>query len=65
MIVAMEVIAFGLHKDDLSDNFATAAWDSDSKNSANSLLHAVTGFQFLVLFSYCVSNSITFISYHY
>ena len=44
MIVAMEVIAFGLHEDDLSDNFTTAAWDSDSKNSANSLLHAVTVF---------------------
>ena len=48
MIVAMEVIAFGLHKDDLSDNFTTAAWDSDSKNSANSLLHEVTGFHLIV-----------------
>ena len=46
----MEVIALGLHKEDLSENFATATWDSDSKSSANSLLHAVTDFQFLVVF---------------
>ena len=50
IVMAMEVVALGLHKEDLSENFATATWDSDSKSSANSLLHAVTDLHLLVVF---------------
>ena len=50
VIQALEIIALGLHSNELSANFATATWDTDSKSTANSLLHAVTNFQFLVVF---------------
>ena len=40
----------GIHTEDLSANFRTAVWDMESKNTANSLLHGVTEFQYLVIF---------------
>ena len=43
-------IALGLHREDLSSNFSNASWDADSKINANSLLHGVTTFEFIVIF---------------
>ena len=40
----------GLYSDELSGNFATALWDQDSKTTATSLLHALTDFDFIVVF---------------
>ena len=43
------VIALGLHREDLSSNFSEAPWDADSKTNANSLLHGVITFEFIVV----------------
>ena len=43
----IEVIGVGLHKNELSDNFADASWEQDSSLS---LLHGLTDFEFIVLF---------------
>ena len=40
----------GLHSNELSGNFATAVLDQDSKITATSLLHALTDFDFTVVF---------------
>ena len=48
--MAFEVIAFGWHRDTLSDNFSTATWDLDSKNKANSLLKGIADFEFIIAF---------------
>ena len=50
LVVALEAIAMGLHRDDLRDNYTDATWEPDSKNNANSLLHGVTHFEFIVVF---------------
>lgn len=49
IIVALEVIGLGLHTETLSNNFCNAFWDSDSKNTATSLLHSLTDFSFIVV----------------
>ena len=54
--MALEAIALGSHREDLSSNFSEASWDADSKTNANSLLHGVTTFEFSVVF---------FITYQY
>lgn len=51
IVITFEAIALGLHRDDLSENYSAAIWDPDSKASANSLLHAVTTFEFIIGFS--------------
>ena len=50
IVMALEAIALGLHKEDLSSNFSDASWDTDSKTNANFLLHGVTTFEFIVVF---------------
>lgn len=50
LVIALEAIALGLHRDDLSDNFSHATWDSESKTNANSLLHGITSFEFITVF---------------
>ena len=40
----------GLHVENLSDNFATATWDHDTKGTANSLLKGQTDFEFIMVF---------------
>ena len=35
--MALEAIALGLHREDLSINFSEASWDADSKTNANSI----------------------------
>ena len=47
---ALEVIALSFHQDDLSDDYRNCSWDNDSKNTANSFLHAMTSFDFIVSF---------------
>ena len=39
MVITFEVIGSGQYQDILSDDFANATWDPESKNKANSLLH--------------------------
>lgn len=46
----LEAISHGLHREDLSENFSMAVWDADSKAMANSLLHSITTFEFIVVF---------------
>jgi hypothetical protein len=50
IVMAFEAIALGLHRSDLSHNYSDANWDPDSKSTANSLLHAVTTFEFITGF---------------
>lgn len=50
IVVALEVIGLGLHRNELSDNFKDATWDMDSKSRATSLLHSVTDFEFIAVF---------------
>ena len=50
MVIALEVIALGQHRDSLSDNYKDADWDNESKSKAGSLLHGITNFEFLVVF---------------
>ena len=50
IVKSLEVIGMGLHKSELSDNFADASWDHDSKCTAISLLHGLTDFEFIVVF---------------
>ena len=50
IVMALEAIALGLHRENLSSNFSNASWDADSKINANSLLHGVTTFEFIVVF---------------
>ncbi len=50
IVIALEAIGLGLHRSDLSDNFKDATWDIESKSRANSLLHALTDFEFIVVF---------------
>ena len=50
LITSYEVIAFGLHKEILSEDFSTATWDPESKSKANSLLNSITDFEFIVVF---------------
>lgn len=40
----------GLHRHELSENFATTWWDQDSKNTATSLLNGLTNYDFIVVF---------------
>ena len=47
---ALEVIALSFHQDHLSDDNRNCSWDNDSKNTANSFLHAMTSFDFIVSF---------------
>ena len=48
--MALEAIALGLHREDVSSNFSDASWDADSKTNANSLPHGVATFEFIVVF---------------
>ena len=48
--MALEAISLGLHREDLSSNFSDASWDADSKTNANSILHEVTNFEFIIVF---------------
>ena len=50
IVMAFEIIALGLHGDSLSENYSTATWDPDSKTTANSLLHGITTFEFIIGF---------------
>lgn len=50
IVQCFEVISMGLHVENLSDNFATATWDHDTKGTANSLLRGLTDFEFIVVF---------------
>ena len=50
IIKSLEVIGMGIHKSELSDHFADASWDHDSKSTAISLLHGLTYFGFIVVF---------------
>ena len=50
IVFALEVIALGLHRDDLSEKYSDSTWCPDSKSSANSLLHGVTNFDFVIVF---------------
>jgi len=50
LVKAFEVIAFDLHSETLSNDFANAKWDADSKSNANSLLNGITDFEFIVVF---------------
>ena len=50
MVITFEVIGSGQHQHILSDDFATATWDPESKNKANSLLPSITEFEFIVVF---------------
>lgn len=50
IVIAYEAIALGLHRSDLSENYSAATWDPDSRTTANSLLHAVTTFEFIIGF---------------
>ena len=45
-----EVISMGLHIKNLSEHFATATWDHDTKGTANSMLRGLTDFEFIVVF---------------
>ena len=58
--MALEAIALGLHKD-LNSNFLDASWDTDSKTNANSLLHGVTTYEFIVVFL-IISTSLTWLA---
>ena len=50
VVTALEVIALSLHHDDMSDDFRNCKWDNNSKNEANSLLHVMTSFEFVISF---------------
>ena len=50
IVQCFEVISMGLHVENLSDNFATATWDHDTKGTANSLLKGLTDFEFIMVF---------------
>ena len=50
IVQCFEVISMGLHVENLSDNFATATWDHDTKGTANSLLKGQTDFEFIMVF---------------
>ena len=47
LVITLEAISLGLHRE---DNFSSAVWDTDSKTTANSLLHGITSFEFIVVF---------------
>lgn len=49
-LISLEVIALGLHGSQLSADFKDIKWDVDSKSQANSLLHTLTDFEFIVVF---------------
>ena len=59
--MALEAIALGLHKEDLNSNFLDASWDTDSKTNANSLLHGVTTYEFIVVFL-IINTSLTWLA---
>lgn len=50
IVQCFEVISMGLHTKNLSEHFATASWDHDTKGTANSLLRGLTDFDFIVVF---------------
>ena len=50
IVIAFEAIALGLHRDDLGEDYSAFTWNSDSKTTANSLLHAITTFEFIISF---------------
>ena len=50
LVIALEAIGLGLHGSELSNDFKDITWDVDSKSQANSLLHALTDFEFIVVF---------------
>ena len=56
IIKSLEVIGMGLHKSELSDNFADASWDHDSKCTAISLLHGLTDFEFFLTACHFLSH---------
>ena len=41
IVQCFEVISMGLHTKNLSEHFATASWDHDTKGTANSLLRGL------------------------
>ena len=49
LVMTLEFIALGLHQNDAGDSFTGASWSADSKRDANSLLHGITAFEFLVV----------------
>ena len=50
IVQCFEVISIGLHVENLSDNFATATWDHETKGTANSLLRGLTDFELIAVF---------------
>ena len=50
LVSSLEVIAFGLHKETLSDNYNNATWDAESKSKASSFVYSITNFEFIVGF---------------
>ena len=50
IVIALEAICLGLHGSELSNDFKDIVWDVASKRLANSLLHALTDFEFIVVF---------------
>ena len=50
IIIALELIALGLHRDTYDEVFRTAVWDSKSKTDASGLLTGLTSFGFIVAF---------------
>ncbi|ELT93264.1 hypothetical protein CAPTEDRAFT_211967 [Capitella teleta] len=49
MVKSFEVIAFGAYKDVYNNN-VTSGWEAKYKAEANSLLNAITNFEFIVVF---------------
>lgn len=50
IVIALEVIGLGLHKNDLSKNFKDGTWVMESRSRGTSLLHSVTDFEFIAVF---------------
>lgn len=50
LVTSFEIIALGLHKETLSDNFCNASWDTESKKKASSFLYGILDFEFIVGF---------------
>ena len=50
IIIALELIALGLHRDTCDEVFRTEVWDSKSKIDASGLLTGLTYFGFIVAF---------------
>ena len=50
MVKSLEAISLQPHNNELSENFAGASWDTDSKSAAASLLNGLTNFDFIITF---------------